>query len=74
MWQRSFRQGDVGAVHLSIQRWGFNGAPRVWQDPTASAGEPATVVVGKHTLLSPLHMRDEGCEPPEHKEVDADGD
>ena len=49
-WPRNIRQGDVGAIYVSIQRWGFNGALRVWQDPGAPDDEPATVIALKEVM------------------------
>lgn len=43
-WERNYRQGDVGAIVQSLQRFGFNGALRVWNNNT--------IIAGNHTLLA----------------------
>lgn len=43
-WPRNYRQGDVGAIVTSLQKFGFNGTLRVWKDNM--------VIAGNHTLLA----------------------
>lgn len=55
LWERNYRRGDVRAIRRSIQRFGFNGALRVWR---------GTVVAGNHTLKALQQMKKEGESPP----------
>ena len=73
-WGRNYNVGDIGAIYLSIQRWGFNGALRVWYDREKPDAEPPVVIAGNHTYLALLQMRDEDCDPPVNVELDAQGD
>ena len=41
LFERNYREGDVGAIVVSIERFGFNGALRVWQDGIVAAGNHA---------------------------------
>lgn len=69
--ERNYNRGDVHAIAASIQRWGFNGALRVWD---GSLDEPGTVIAGNHTYLALLQLKDEGAEPPMHVGIAGDGD
>lgn len=70
-WERNYNRGDVHAIAASIQRWGFNGALRVWD---GSLDEPGTVIAGNHTYLALLQLKDEGADPPMHVGIAGDGD
>lgn len=65
-WERNYNQGDVGAIYTSIATFGFNGTLRVWRD--------GIVVAGNHALKALQGMKQAGELPPEHIEVDADGE
>ena len=66
LWDRNYNQGDVGAIYQSISAFGFNGTLRVWRD--------GIVVAGNHALKALQGMKQAGELPPEHIEVDADGE
>lgn len=69
-WKRNYNRGDVHAIAASIQRWGFNGALRVWSGDDSQA---PTVIAGNHTYLALLQLKDEGADPPVHVDVAPDG-
>ena len=37
-WAGNYNEGDIGAILVSIQRFGFNGALRVWPRRSATTG------------------------------------
>jgi site-specific DNA-methyltransferase (adenine-specific)/modification methylase len=37
-WEDNYNQGDIGAIIISVQRFGFNKALRIWRDHTIMAG------------------------------------
>lgn len=50
-WEGNYRRGNVEAIAASIERFGFNGALRVWND---------TVMAGNHTHAALEKLRADG--------------
>lgn len=66
LWQRNYRQGDIGAIINSIRTFGFNGALRVWRDNV--------VIAGNHTLMALVEMKRQQEDAPHGVVVDKSGD
>lgn len=54
-WEGNYRRGNVEAIAASIERFGFNGALRVWND---------TVMAGNHAHAALEKLRAEGATVP----------
>lgn len=54
-WADNYNSGDVEAIALSIRRFGFNGALRVWG--------MSVVMAGNHTLKALKLIQSEGAKP-----------
>lgn len=71
LWEDNYNQGDIGAISLSIRRFGLNNVPRVWNGLNVRAGN--------HTVQALRLIRKEGVQPgdkswpPQHVYVDAEG-
>ncbi len=70
-WKDNYNEGDVGAIAISIERFGFNGALRVWRD--------GIVIGGNHSLMALMSLKARGPNgrskwPPEHIVEAADGE
>lgn len=55
LWEDNYNQGDIGAIALSIRKFGFNNAPRIWQGLNLRAGN--------HTTLALRQIKSEGAQP-----------
>ena len=55
IWADNYNHGDVEAIALSIRRFGFNNALRVWRDDV--------VMAGNHTLQALRLIQQEGPRP-----------
>ncbi len=55
LWDRNYNQGDIGAIVVSIQKFGFLNALRVWKDNT--------VMAGNHSLLAVRQLVSGGWTP-----------
>lgn len=71
LWEDNYNQGDIGAIALSIRKFGFNNAPRVWRGLNLRAGN--------HTTLALRQIKTEGAQPEFDRQfppnnVYADGD
>lgn len=42
LWDANYNEGDIGAIYTSINRYGFNGAIRLWKDNECRAGNHST--------------------------------
>lgn len=63
-WPRNYRRGDVKAIKVSIQRFGFNGALKVRQ---------SVVYAGNHQLIALRELQDEGHARPRNIDADPTG-
>ena len=61
LWPQNYHKGHVGEIIASIERFGFNGALRVYGD---------TVIAGNHQLKALIALRDRGAEAPVNIIVD----
>jgi len=57
-WSGNYNEGDIGAIAVSIQKFGFNGALRVWQGNETRAGN--------HTQLALKQIKQQGETAPEN--------
>jgi hypothetical protein len=70
-WEDNYNQGDIGAIALSIRRFGFNNLPRVWNGLHLRAGN--------HSTLALRQIKAEGARPdldrafPPHNVTVSDG-
>lgn len=55
VWADNYNVGDVEAIALSIRRFGFNGALRVWG--------ANIVMAGNHSLLALRQIKEQGANP-----------
>lgn len=60
LWEDNYNQGDIGAIALSIRRFGFNNAPRVWNGLNLRAGN--------HTVLALRQIKAEGANPDQDRQ------
>lgn len=54
-WADNYNVGDIGAIALSIRKFGFNNVPRIWNGLNLRAGN--------HTALALVQIRHEGPKP-----------
>lgn len=71
LWEANYNQGDVGAIAVSIRKFGLNNVPRIWRG--------LQVRGGNHTTLALRQIKQEGPRPdldrewpPQHVYVDGD--
>lgn len=54
LWSRNYQSGDVGAIMLSIQKFGFDNALRIWN---------GTVMAGNHSTIAVRQLLAGGWQP-----------
>lgn len=55
IWEDNYNKGDVDGIARSIRRFGFNNAPRIWQNKQVRGGN--------HTVLALRQIQAEGTRP-----------
>ena len=61
-WKGNYNQGDIGRIRLSLERFGFVGALRVWRE--------GRVIGGNHVFQALVQLEAEGATPPENVVID----
>lgn len=55
LWDGNYNQGNIGAIAISIRRFGFDNNPRIWKGDEVRGGN--------HTVMALRQIQKEGADP-----------